>query len=346
MSAGDSLLVFEDELEPRLASWQVTCFAINVIMGSGFLGMPAGFLASGLLLGPAVLLVVTWLQWFAACQLTQVISRAHALIISRDASATLTPTLARFALDETLLANQETGGGTAEGAATAPSLILPSHTSYELGMLCRLSFGRWAERLAVGAMQLYQVGCLWSYVSVFASSFAASVPVPWLNSGETCDIYKEASMDSAACLSLYYWWAQCFALAMAVLLALDLSEQATFQCMMTAARLVIVVVMVGTLVLGGGRVDFGLADMDAGVDALAERAPLPLVRWEGLPRMVPVGVFSVIFQIGVPSLLQPLGEKRAFAPIFGTALGACFVVYTTLGLAAALVLRGDVDPSW
>ena len=61
--------------------------------------------------------------------------------------------------------------------------------------------------------------------------------------------------------------------------------------------------------------------------------------------MVPVGVFCQLFQIGVPSLLQPLRRKRAFPRIFGAALGTTFCMYTLLGLAAAAVLGDDVDPS-
>ena len=65
---------------------------INVIMGSGFLGVPAGFVAAGLLLGPSILVVVTVLQWISACHLAQVASRAHALVLAKSAAATLTPT--------------------------------------------------------------------------------------------------------------------------------------------------------------------------------------------------------------------------------------------------------------
>ena len=91
------MLVFEDAQQSLLPSWQVMCFTINVIMGSGFLGVPAGFLEAGVLLGTAVLIGVTLMQWIAACMLTQVIARAHALVTAKAAEATLTPTLVPFA---------------------------------------------------------------------------------------------------------------------------------------------------------------------------------------------------------------------------------------------------------
>ena len=330
------IFVFEDARAPLLPSWQVTCFTVNVIMGSGFLGVPSGFLDAGLLLGPAVLILVTMLQWIAACQLAQVASRAHALIVAKDACATLTPTLARFAqgLNKALIADSGSGQD-----AQPPSLLLPAHTSYEILMLCRLHLGRWAERATMAAASLYMVGTLWSFISVFASSLAATVPMPWLQAGEPCDIYKTAEYGGG-CITLYYWWVLTFAMLMAVLLGLDLREQAVFQCIMTVARGAIILLMVATLLLGTPS-EFGL-DEEAEV---AGTRSLPLVRWSGLPTMVPIGVFCQLFQIGVPSLLQPLERKRDFRQIFGMALGATLFMYSALGLAAAFVLRGDVDPS-
>ena len=135
-----TIFAFE-EPQQLLSPWVVTCFTINVIMGSGFLGVPHGFREAGIVLGPLVLLGVTVLQWTAACQLAQVITRANALLADADAAATLTPTLAPLAKSE------------AESAAklrpSPPSLNVPSHTSYEMLMLCRLHLGAWAERLVM-----------------------------------------------------------------------------------------------------------------------------------------------------------------------------------------------------
>ena len=82
---------------------------------------------------------------------------------------------------------------------------------------------------------LYMVGCLWSFISVFASSLTAIIPLPWLQAGDPCDIYK-TDVYGGGCITLYYWWCLSFAFCMAILLALDLREQATFQTTMTALR--------------------------------------------------------------------------------------------------------------
>ena len=45
----------DDEDTRHLRPWHVTCMTINLVMGSGFLGVPMAFYESGLLLGPMVL---------------------------------------------------------------------------------------------------------------------------------------------------------------------------------------------------------------------------------------------------------------------------------------------------
>ena len=228
------IFVFEDARQPQLTSWQVCCLTINVIsatartrarsplharshqffastvvsaVGSGFLSVPAGFLEAGVLLGPAVLAAVSVLQWAAAAQLAQVASRAHALLQAKDAATTLTPTLAPYSrsLKEGLLSSSP-----ALAQMRPPSLTLPSHTSYEIMMLTRLYLGKWAERMNMVAASLYMVGCLWSFISVFASALAATVPLPWLEVGEPCDIYK-TDVYGGGC-TLYFWWVLTFAM--------------------------------------------------------------------------------------------------------------------------------------
>ena len=66
--------------QPTLPPWQVVCLTINVIMGSGFLNVPYGFIQAGLLLGPLVLLVVSGMQLASSCLLAEVCCRAHALV--------------------------------------------------------------------------------------------------------------------------------------------------------------------------------------------------------------------------------------------------------------------------
>lgn len=50
-------------------------------------------------------------------------------------------------------------------------------------------------------------------------------------------------------------------------------------------------------------------------------------------------------QIGVPALLEPLSEKRAFSGVFGLALITTLIMYSVLALAAVAFFGTSVDPS-
>ena len=157
----DHVFVFSDQHHaPLLKPWQVTCLTINVIMGSGFLGVPAGFASAGSLLGPLILVVVTLAMWIAALMLTEVAARAHALLTAKNALQWLTPTLTPFA------AMAVNGGSKSTQQPAGPALLVPSHTSYEIMMLCRMFLGRKAERWVMGSVMLYMAGTLWSFISV------------------------------------------------------------------------------------------------------------------------------------------------------------------------------------
>ena len=322
-SSPDNVLVFADLHRPQLPAWQVTCFTVNAVMGSGFLGVPAAFAASGILLGVGVLIVVTVALWAATCMLTEVAARAHALLTESSVESWLTPTLASFG----------GGGGAGKGR---PALAIPSHISYECCMLCRLLLGKSAERAVMASIVAYMVGTLWSFISVFASSLTAAVRLPFI-AAAPCDMYK-TDIYGGGCIDLYYGWVGIFFVAMCALTLFEVREQVGFQIFMTVLRVLVILTMVATLVWGDP------SDFDAS-EAAPPSEPVPLVRVAGLGAMLPIAIFCQLFQIAVPTLLEPLGDKRAFRRVFGGALALTFAGYTLLAVVAVRAFGASVDPS-
>lgn len=318
----DNVIVFADLHRPLLPSWQVLCFTVNCVMGSGFLGVPAAFATSGIALGVLVLLLVTVGLWAAACMLTEVAARAHALLTEQNVATWLTPTLASFS----------SGGDTRTQGK--PALMLPSHVSYEVCMLCRLLVGQSAERWVTLSIVLYMMGTLWSFISVFASSLSATVPLPLLVDDQPCDLYR-TSLFGGGCIHLYYAWLGVFFAAMCVMTLYEVREQVTFQVAMTVLRVTIICMMVATLIWG----ETSEFDLEPTAD------PLPLARFDGLAPMLPIAVFCQLFQIAVPTLLEPAADKRAFRTVFGGALTITFGMYSVYGIACVLFFGAKVDPS-
>lgn len=74
-------------------------------------------------------------------------------------------------------------------------------------------------------LSLYMYGGLLSYATVWASSFAANVPVVFIDGGRTCNVED----GSAACGGPFHLWLAVFAVMAIPLSCLDLEEQVIVQ---------------------------------------------------------------------------------------------------------------------
>jgi hypothetical protein len=94
--------------------------------------------------------------------------------------------------------------------------------------------------------------------SVFASSLAAHLPLPFLNAGAACDLYDVDSGaggsgggsgggyedgDSAGCMALYSWYVLVLALVGVPLACLELYDMQTLAVGLALVRVAAVVVM-------------------------------------------------------------------------------------------------------
>ncbi len=180
----------------------------------------------------------------------------------------------------------------------------------------------------------YMYAALWAYSTVFASSFAANVPVFFLNGGQTCNIEESGS----GCLGPFFVWLAVFALFAVPLSCLELKEQVAVQVLMFVARLAVVLMMTGTVLAGYGCAE-GTVFAGEGVDY---RASTPLFDPNGLATVMPVSIYAFIFHHSVPILSQPVADKRSLPRVFRYAFLIVGGAYVSLGLILAVYFGSDV----
>jgi hypothetical protein len=205
-------------------------------------------------------------------------------------------------------------------------------------------------------------GALWAYSTVFAASFTANVPVFFLNNGETCNVEQ----DGRECLGPFFVWLSVFALVSIPLSCMELREQVPVQVLMFVARLLVVLLMTGT-VLGGYGCD-GTVFADMGTDhrecmgwrgkrerrtcpvhsrllcVLYPLTPLtraagpdtPLFEFSGLATVMPVSIYAFIFHHSVPVLSEPVKDKKSLPVVFRAAFLIVGGAYVSLGLILAV----------
>ncbi len=246
-----------------------------------------------------------------------------------------------------------TGSVGSQGAPGAPAAFSPpppasylvSHTrKFEVADLFAFLLGPRARVWYVAVLSGYMYGALWAYGTVFASSFSANVPVVFFNGGRTCDIERER----AACLPSFMTWLAVFAAAAIPLACMELAEQVVTQVVMFGARVLVVLLMTGTVVAGwgcgGGGVVFapaaGASNATAGGGSPALGPGLPpglsLFNVGGLPALLPVATYAFIFHHSVPVLAAPVADKASLPSLFRTAFLVCCAAYGALGLVVAL----------
>ncbi|CAM9146857.1 unnamed protein product [Ectocarpus sp. 12 AP-2014] len=280
------------------------CVAINLVMGSGFLALPAAFVATGMFLGVAVLFACMGLLRMTAMYEVETMCRAEAWM-----KANLVP----------LVHKQRAR----EGAES--EMRLSSH-AFQMTEMCELFGGRMLQRAFNFMLFLYMFCALWGYGAVFGEALATYAPVPFLGP-----------------VGAYRMYVVLFGMVVVPMSTLEIKEQATFQVVLTILRFVALVVMVGTILtsLHTGGEPFGpgteelvgttplatwrgmFKAVPAGIFALSLAATTPTIV-SGLEQKHSVG--NVVWTAMISAAVTYTGISFATAYYFGASVnGSCNV---------------------
>jgi len=283
--------------ENGFSFWTAVAFTVNYIMGCGFLGIPHAFVASGVVLGPCIIILFCYLVNMTKDFVLEAMARTEALV-------------------------KVTGGETAYSDLTQSDYLVSSTRKFEVTDLFGRLIGPRARTAYVLVLSGYLYGGLLSYAVVFASSFAANVPLPAFNGGRTCNV----ETDGAECLPSFYFWLALFGAMAVPLSCMELREQVSLQVAMFGARLLVVVLMTGTAIAGWSC--GGIVFIDQGTD----HAPnVPLAVPAGLAQIMPIATYAFIFHHSVPILSQPVADKRSLPRVFLAAFMITGIAYASLG---------------
>lgn len=291
-------------------------------------GIPETFAAAGLVLGPLIIFGMGLVMNATKDFMLEASGRAVAL----------------QRLPARVAACLGSEGASALDLASTPDedYLVSAEHKLEIADLCHFYFGGRARGVYACVLSPYLFGGMVAHGVVFSNSFAANVPT-WLNGAKTCTVSVTGDPhDGTACLPPFLLWLAVFA-ALGLPLALaELKEQRNVQMAMFGARVVIVMLLAGS-VLGGYACDgtvFVAPERNAGSPARAA----PLFALAGLPRILPVSVYAYIFHHSTPVISQVVADKRAIPRAFALALAIAGSFYSLLGVTVAAWFGDDVNP--
>jgi amino acid transporter len=182
--------------------------------------------------------------------------------------------------------------------------------------------GRWGIHMDV-ALVLFTFGTLWSFTAVFASSWTANVPLPFLfqYTGQ-CNPY--APTFDAPCEHTYLIYAALFALIVIPLACLDVSEQMWLQATLTVLRFMAVILIIATCVHGMVTAPYMQAPPPTPHPPYIQ--PVTLAALSGFGTLFSTAVFAQLVHLGAPSIAQPLQDKTKVCASDAPSPRFCFVL--------------------
>lgn len=317
----------EKESEPLLEGKEISplvvfCFVVNSCIGVGFLSLPRAFDRAGLLWASALCVIVGFVSLAGAAWVVVAMSNTEAL-------------LRYFSLVE-----KEDHAG-AEAVRARPDFTITSRKN-ELSQIIGLLFGPGPKRVYIAVFSYLMYTCLWCFASVFASSMAAKIPLPFLGSPNsfTCDLYQDQGWN---CRLLYLQHIILFACVCVPFSVVQLKETTWFQIGMAILRFV----LIGLILADSMRMYFSGEAPPNFYKYDPEHYPEKsgMMDFQHTREILSILVFAMMVQIMIPSTSQMLANKeKTMLPTVMSALLFCIVVYLAVGLSVAMVFGSATLP--
>jgi hypothetical protein len=256
-------------------------------MGTGFLTLPWAFLNAGLVLSIVTMFFTGVISDISKDWVLNSMARAEAVESDRQASSKDASTR----LIE-------------RPPSPSPSLPVVSHRKFEVIELCKIFLPPLGPRLYTATFSLYMYGTLWAYTTVFGTAMVSALPL--------------GTKDD------YLLYVVVFAAITVPLTCMELKEQVKVQVSLSVCRMVLVVVILGTV----------LAAWNAGegqFDEVDGPQTIPLVDVKGFYKLLPIAVYANIYHHSIPGLSHPVKDKRKLGVIFRVVFLVMGICYVSLG---------------
>eukprot|EP01084_Bolivina_argentea_P051721 95143_1 len=323
----------DEEEEDGVSLFTGCCYAINIIMGSGFLVIPSGMAALGVGGGIVVLLFAAIVVGITVGYEVEAMARTERWMREKFLTESITSSNIRPTDDSSkyemtpLQPSSSPSPIRARRRKEREPLFELSNQEYQITEMLevyatsgkdsgtgRLMLLKWIYDVLLG---MYLFFTLWGYVAVFSAAL--------------CEHYPVGSSEFLSKLV----YTTIFGIIAIPLCLLGVKEQAAFQVFMTGVRLLVIAIMSGTAFWA----------YYSGVDSFSgmtlNPTPAPRFRSVSLAVMLPVSFFSLMLNSYTPTVVQGLKNKGGIRYIGWIApiLSALLYIVISVSLVAAFGVK-------
>lgn len=239
-----------------------------------------------------------------------------------------------------------------------PQYKILSTRKFEPSELCEMFVGRWFKYVYLVFLSLYTFCSCPSYAAVAGSSWAVNLPFNYSNIIECTERdfngHLFPTLDS--CRNVYWLCLLMFACIVIPISLLELKKQILVQVAVGLLRFCVIggMVIYCLVNLFMGRVIFDCANPilqppsgNNWTNLVNSTETLQKVLthfdWRGWVVSVPIFAFSFMLQQGIPSLTQPVRQKKYLRGYFNAVFLISGLLYMSVGVAVSLWFRGCVN---
>lgn len=308
----------------RFGMWVGYFFSINVVIGAGFLTLPYSFNRSGWLLSLILMTILAVQNYYIGLELIEIIARVECIKQLEEAGIDVPRPTFKQIIKGSFVKVQ------------VPDEIKPEIVDrrFDLSTIVSMMLGPTFGKLYMVGMYLFLTGAQVSYVSIFASSFASTIP---LGFSELCNIYEDEEFFGA-CRPNYWIFLTIYSVLMMYLTIKGLREQRWMQAILTIMRFFIMFIILVTciaLIATGSNIKNG--------DDVSFKMP-PLVGVRNILSSLPNIAFAFVYQLQLPSIIEFLKDKEKNLKKIVLLVGlTSYIVYFLIALVVPIAIH-NVNP--
>lgn len=203
-----------------------------------------------------------------------------------------------------------------------------SHHVCEVAEVVRLCCGELWRGIYLAVLCISLGGCMWTYAVVFGRSFAQYL-FPSSCSGD-----DSAADMTGDCLQKYHYGIALLAVVTTPLCLIEVKEQISFQLMMTAMRVLLVLLMIATALSA-----YVLNDIDS---SFSHGTRVRSVQNGSVVYFISAASFALFLNSNVPVVINALQRGVCIEKVLVTAFLCCCLLYGGLSVVLASTLSASL----
>ena len=346
-------------------------YTINVVVGTGFLGIPYAFYKGGVVVCALAMIVIAFTSVVTTLWVLETMSRAQALERHAveheydDDDEEAAPQcnfvdVASESEDEPEISDDDESGRLLpqrrrrrHSSNATPTYEIRSERKFDFPELCQRFLGPVGKYTYTTLLSIGVFLNLWTMTSIAATAWSVNVPLrrDWWPFRWPCDSKSIAPEHGfhpdGNCWNNYAIFVLVFALVVTPLSMLDLKRQRFVQVGTGVMRVVVVVAIIVYCIVADVK-ESSLSPTPINGSTSINRSTNEEVSWIAGDSFIdflvalPILSYTLAIQVNVPTLSQPMEPKRKLKPFYIWLYVFLFGFYFSLGVAVLAYLKSSV----